>query len=174
MGQKFSKMSFLSSVVCWPSSIFELMIKIEFPEPAFSIKTENGKEYILDTIRKKWVLLTPEEWVRQNFIQYLVQVKKYPATLIAVEKELQLGELKKRFDILVYNSSHEPWMMVECKEMKVRLDETVLQQLLRYTISIPVPYLVITNGLFCFGYKKKIEGLQEISELPEGSALLDK
>lgn len=142
------------------------MIKIEFPEPAFSIKTENEKEYILDTIRKKWILLTPEEWVRQNFIQYLVQVKKYSGTLIAVEKELQLGELKKRFDILVYDSSHKPWMMIECKEMKVQLDENVLQQLLRYNISIPVPYLVITNGEYCYGYKKGRGGLEEISELP--------
>lgn len=166
MGQNFSKMYLLSSVVCCPSSIFEPMIKIEFPEPAFSIKTENGKEYILDTIRKKWILLTPEEWVRQNFIQYLVQVKKYPAALIAVEKELQLGELKKRFDVLVYDSNHEPWMMIECKEMKVKLDENVLQQLLRYNISIPVPYLIITNGEYCYGYQKLAGKLEEISELP--------
>lgn len=142
------------------------MIKIEFPAPAFSIKTENRKEYILDTIRKKWILLTPEEWVRQNFIQYLVQVKKYPATLIAVEKELQLGELKKRFDILVYDDQHQPWMMIECKEMKVKLDENVLQQLLRYNISIPVPYLVITNGEYCYGYKKTGQNLLEIDQLP--------
>lgn len=142
------------------------MIKIEFPEPAFSIKTENGKEYILDTIRKKWILLTPEEWVRQNFIQYLVQVKKYPAALIAVEKELQLGELKKRFDILVYDNRHEPWMMIECKEIKVRLDEKVLRQVLRYNISIPVPYLVITNGEYCYGYKRATGKLEEIHEIP--------
>ena len=142
------------------------MIKIEFPEPAFSIKTERGKDYILDLIRKKWILLTPEEWVRQNFIQYLVQVKKYPPTLIAVEKELQLGELRKRFDILVYGTNHEPWMMIECKESKVKLDENVLQQLLRYNISIPVPYLIITNGEYCIGYKKEDGKLEEINEMP--------
>ena len=75
------------------------MIIVNYPEPAFRIKQEEGKDYIFDTIRKRWLLLTPEEWVRQNFIQYLVQVKGYPLSLIAVEKELRLGELKKRFDL---------------------------------------------------------------------------
>ena len=87
---------------------------INYPEPAFRIKTGNGKDFIFDLLRKKWVVLTPEEWVRQNFIQYLLQVKNYSAALIAIEKEIKLGELKKRFDILVYDSKHQPWMMIEC------------------------------------------------------------
>lgn len=74
---------------------------INFPEPGFRIKKEEGREYIFDALRKKWVALTPEEWVRQNFVQYLLQVKNYPASLIALEKEIKLGELKKRFDILI-------------------------------------------------------------------------
>ena len=78
------------------------MLVINYPEPNFRIKTEDGKEYIFDSFRKKWLLLTPEEWVRQNFVQYLTQVMHYPASLVALEKEIWLGELKKRFDILVY------------------------------------------------------------------------
>jgi hypothetical protein len=142
------------------------MIKIDYPTPAFRIKKENDKEYIFDALRKKWLLLTPEEWVRQNFIQYLLQVKKYPSTLIAVEKEISLGELKKRFDILVYDNNHQPWMMIECKAAEVKLDETVLQQVLRYNMSIPVEYIIITNGNATFGWERS-EGLQELAKLPE-------
>ncbi len=143
------------------------MIKIEYPEPSFRIKKENDKEYIFDALRKKWLLLTPEEWVRQNFIQYLIQVKNYPASLIALEKEIMLGELKKRFDILVYDKNHEPWMMIECKAAEIKLDETVLQQVLRYNMSVPVSFLVITNGNNCFAWGKRGEALQILSVLPD-------
>lgn len=142
------------------------MIKVSYPDPSFRIKEEDGKEYIFDAIRKKWILLTPEEWVRQNFINYLITEKKYPATLIGVEKEIQLGELRKRFDILVYDITHQPWLMVECKAMDVPLDETVLQQLLRYNISLPVQYLVITNGQSCFAWHRNESTIEIINSLP--------
>ncbi|MDI9363952.1 MAG: type I restriction enzyme HsdR N-terminal domain-containing protein [Flavobacterium sp.] len=128
------------------------MIKIAYPAFNFKIKGEVGKEVIFDEIRKQWVKLTPEEWVRQNTIQYLLQSLHYPTSLIAVEKELKLGELKKRFDILVYNRQHQPWLMIECKAMDVALTESVLQQVLRYNMAIPVAYLFITNGLSIFGW----------------------
>ena len=142
------------------------MINIRYPEPAFRIKKENGKEFIFDPLRKKWLVLTPEEWVRQNFLQYLLQVKKYPAALIAVEKEILLGELKKRFDILVYNKEYQPWMMVECKAMEIKLDEMVLEQVLRYNISVPVEFMVITNGNLVYAWQKKDDELILINELP--------
>lgn len=145
------------------------MIKIEYPSHQFKIKGEKGKELIFDSLRKVWVRLTPEEWVRQNFLQYIVQVKHYPPSLIAVEKEMLLGELKKRFDILVYDANHRPWMMIECKAMDISIDEKVLNQVLRYNISIPVPFLVITNGKFMVGFHRKNTGLELISELPEVS-----
>ncbi|MBL0355858.1 MAG: type I restriction enzyme HsdR N-terminal domain-containing protein [Chitinophagaceae bacterium] len=128
------------------------MIKIEYPPYQPKIKTEAGKEFIFDEVRKKWVMLTPEEWVRQNFLQYLIQVKKYPAALIAVEKEIGTADLKKRFDIVVYDGNHQPFMIVECKEMSVALDKKVLDQVLRYNISLQVPYLVITNGSYCYAF----------------------
>ncbi|MEJ7767536.1 MAG: type I restriction enzyme HsdR N-terminal domain-containing protein [Chitinophagaceae bacterium] len=142
------------------------MIKIEYPPHHFKIRDVNGKEIIFDAIRRAWVRLTPEEWVRQNFLQYLVQVKHYPSSLIAIEKEMLLGEMKKRFDILVYNTSHQPWMMIECKAMEIPLNEKVLHQVLNYNISIPVPYLVITNGRFMAGFHRNTTGLEMINELP--------
>lgn len=141
------------------------MIIVNYPEPAFRIKQEEGKDYLFDTIRKRWLLLTPEEWVRQNFIQYLVQVKSYPLSLIAVEKELRLGELKKRFDILVYDNNHQPWLMVECKAPEIKLTESVLQQALRYNISVPVKYILITNGNETMGWEKG-ESLELLNEIP--------
>jgi hypothetical protein len=142
------------------------MLVINYPEPDFRIKTEAGKEFIFDSLRKKWLLLTPEEWVRQNFIQYLIKEKKYPSSLIALEKEIQLGELKKRFDILVYDNNHQPWMMIECKAGEIKLDDAVLQQVLRYNISVPVQFIVITNGSFTYAWQKESNGLQIINEIP--------
>ena len=143
------------------------MLIIHIPEPEFRIKKEEGKEFIFDALRKKWLLLTPEEWVRQNFIQYLVKIKKHPASLIAIEKEIQLGELKKRFDILVYDKNHQPWMMIECKAGEVKLDDTVLQQVLRYNISVPVEFIVITNGKITYAWQKKDNNLNEMNELSD-------
>src|SRR5215213_109647 len=122
------------------------MIVVQYPEPQFRMKNESGKHYIFDPIRKVWLLLTEEEWVRQNFVNYLVTQLHYPSTVIALEKHISLNDLKKRFDILVYDKEHQPWMLVECKEPKVNLNEEVLQQVLRYNISVPVEYIVITNG----------------------------
>lgn len=127
------------------------MIKINYPAFDFRIKDENGKEWIFDTFRKQWIRLTPEEWVRQNMLQYLVQVKQYPASLIAIEKEIALGELRKRFDILVYKNSR-PWMVIECKEMNIPLNESVLKQVLTYNISLQTEFLIITNGTATYGF----------------------
>lgn len=142
------------------------MVVINYPEPAFRMKKEDGKEFIFDSLRKKWILLTPEEWVRQNFIQYLVLVKGYSPSLIAVEKEMKLGELKKRFDVLVYDNHHRPWLMIECKAAEVKLDAAVLEQVLRYNISIPVEYLIITNGAHTYAWQRKEQGLSLIDDIP--------
>jgi hypothetical protein len=142
------------------------MLVINYPEPGFRIKKENDKDMLFDPLRKKWLLLTPEEWVRQNFVQYLIQVKDYPASLIALEKEIWLGELKKRFDILIYNKDHQPWMIVECKSGYIALNDETLQQALRYNISVPVEFLLITNGHYSFGWQKRDGLLHNISEVP--------
>ena len=142
------------------------MIQVRYPEPEFRRKVEQGKEQIFCIIRKRWLLLTEEEWVRQNFVSFLIHIAGYPASFIAVEKELQLHELKKRFDILVYDAAHQPWMLVECKEAAQPLNEQVLLQVLGYNLSIPVSYLVITNGSHTLGWKN-IEGkLLQLDTLP--------
>ena len=143
------------------------MIKIEYPLYQPKIKVETGKEFIFDEFRKRWVILTPEEWVRQNFLQYLTQTKKYPASLIAIEKEIKLGELKMRFDIVVYDGNTKPWMIVECKEMNVKLDTSVLDQVLRYNTTLNVPYLVITNGSYCMALHLMENMMQPMDALPE-------
>lgn len=142
------------------------MLSIQYPEPEFRIKSESGQEFIFDALRKKWLLLTPEEWVRQNFIQYLVKVLNYPPALIAVEKEIWLGELKKRFDILIYNNEHRPWMLIECKSADIALTEDTLQQVLRYNMTVPVPFIIITNGNTSYGWRKDPDELKLINSLP--------
>ena len=141
------------------------MIKIEYPEPKFRTKLENGKQWIFDEFRKRWIQITPEEWVRQNFLQWLLQTNGIPASLIAVEKEINVGELRKRCDIVVYKSSN-PWMIVECKEMEVKLDEAVIKQILNYNISLRVQYLVITNGSDTFAFELKNGDIQMLQEIP--------
>lgn len=142
------------------------MINISYPDEPFQTKKMDSRDYIFDNLRKKWLLLTPEEWVRQNFIRYLVLVMNYPASLIAVEKEIRLGELRKRFDILVYNSDHQPWMIVECKGKHIPLTETVIGQVLRYNMSVPVSYLVITNGDYTYGWERRDGDAQLLDDLP--------
>lgn len=142
------------------------MIDVLYPEPEFRMKKEGAKTYIFDPIRKAWLLLTEEEWVRQNFVAYLIKERGYPSSLIALEKELLLNGLKKRFDVLVYDNQHQPWMMIECKAPEVALSEAVLQQALRYNMSIPVSYIIITNGNHTLGWKKEEGALELISALP--------
>ncbi len=141
------------------------MLKIAYPEQNFKMKEEDNKEMIFDEFRKLWVRLTPEEWVRQNFLQYLLQVKNYPASLIAVETEIKLNDLRKRCDIIVYKES-KPWMIVECKEMNEPLNESVLQQVLRYNISIPSVYIVITNGSYTNAWLLNEGKAEQLNELP--------
>lgn len=142
------------------------MITVQFPEPSFKLKKEGEKRYIFDSIRRTWILLTEEEWVRQNFVAYLIKTLGYPETLIALEKEISLNGLKKRFDILVYNREHQPWLLVECKAPTVVLTENVLQQALRYNLSVPVGFIVITNGTNTTAWEKKDGMLHLLQSLP--------
>ena len=143
------------------------MIPITYPPPEFSMKQSEGKDWLFDPIRKKWVIITPEEWVRQNFIQYLVKTLQYPAACIAVEKGFQLGELQKRVDILVYHQ-HTPWMLIECKEPNIPLNDKTLQQILAYQVAIPCSYIVVTNGNNTIGFALDAAGkASSILQLPE-------
>jgi hypothetical protein len=142
------------------------MISINYPEYPFKIQKEAGKDQIFDPLRKSWVVLTPEEWVRQNFIQYLIQVKNYPSTLIAIEKTIQLGELKKRFDIIVYKNDN-PWLLIECKEANVPITVKTLEQILQYQQVVEADYLVMTNGHTTYGAKIETGKLHYLQSLPD-------
>ncbi|MGN6533697.1 MAG: type I restriction enzyme HsdR N-terminal domain-containing protein [Ginsengibacter sp.] len=143
------------------------MIKIEFPKRQIKIEQRDGVNEIFDIIRKKWLILSPEEWVRQNILDYLLISKKYPASLISVEKEIKLGELKKRCDIVVYDRQANPWMIIECKEMNVSLSQKTMEQILRYHITLPAKYLIITNGIYSFGFMKKDGTFSETNVFPD-------
>jgi hypothetical protein len=144
---------------------FATVIKLAYPSIKPSIKQENGKEYIRCICRKKWVVLTPEEWVRQNFILYLSEVLQYPVSLMAVEKSLVLGDIGKRFDIVVFKKE-QPWMLVECKEMNVPITERTFHQMLRYNISLQAAVFVLTNGTACFAFEKRGDALQPLNDFP--------
>lgn len=141
------------------------MIHISYPEPDFQMRMQDEKEWIFDALRKKWVRLTPEEWVRQNMLRFLTGTLSYPATLIAVEKEIRIGELRKRFDILVYRNA-DPWMIIECKEWNTPLSEIVLKQALTYHIALPAPYLVISNGPDTCVFHLSQQQFTELSAFP--------
>ena len=142
------------------------MIILNYPAYPFKIQLVEGKDQIFDPLRKSWIILTPEEWVRQNILQYLVQTCKYPASLIAVEKTIHLGELKKRFDIVVYKND-TPWMIIECKEAQVEISEKTMHQILQYQQVLTASYLIMTNGHRTFGAKIASGKLQALQSFPE-------
>jgi hypothetical protein len=124
--------------------------QLNLPEYSFSIRGKEGDEQIFDIIRKKYVKLTDEEWVRQNFIRYLVNEGRYPPGLIGVEVFFTLNNTRKRVDILVHNRKGAPVMIVECKSPAVQIDDTVFEQIATYNMAYKVQYLVVTNGLHHF------------------------
>lgn len=109
-------------------------------------QNEAGKPEVWDILRKKWVMLTPEEHVRQALIHYLISECRYPAGLIAIERQISYGTLKKRFDIVVFSQDRTPWMLIECKAPGIPISEGVFQQLLQYHASIPCRFWVLSNG----------------------------
>lgn len=142
------------------------MVRINYPTHDFRIQEKDGTETIFDEFRKRWVTLTPEEWVRQNTLQYLTQIKQYPPSLIAIEKEIWLSDIKKRFDILVYRNSR-PWMVIECKEMNVPISEQVLRQALQYNIALKTQFLVITNGVNIYVFFLEEGNAEMMDAFPE-------
>ena len=141
------------------------MILVDFPSYEFKVQSIGGKDQIFVPCRKKWVVLTPEEWVRQNMLQYLIQVCKYPIELIAIEKTIQLGSLNKRFDILVYQET-TPWMIIECKEAKTTLNDKTILQLLQYQQVLDARFLIASNGPTTIGAEIKMGNLHMLHQFP--------
>ncbi|MBL7889467.1 MAG: type I restriction enzyme HsdR N-terminal domain-containing protein [Bacteroidia bacterium] len=123
------------------------MRALNLPAYSFKLKESSGKVQILDELRKKYVVLTPEEWVRQHIVQYLIQEKKYPASLIAIEIGLKYNQLQKRADVLVYDRQGAPFLLVECKAPEVKITQDVFHQIAVYNMTFKVKYLLVTNGM---------------------------
>ncbi len=128
------------------------MVLLNLPQVKFRIKSKENKQFIFDIIRKKYVVLTPEEWVRQHVIHYLITEKGTPKSLIAVEKQLTINTLIKRFDILVFNTKGLPQLIIECKAPSIKITQDTFDQIARYNLKLNAEFLMVTNGLqhyFC-------------------------
>ena len=123
------------------------MIKLNLPAFDCVVKKEEGKIFILDQIRKKYLVLTPEEWVRQHFINYLITELKYPKALMKIEGGLTFNKLSKRSDIVVFNRDGQPWMIVECKSPTQKLSRSTVHQASVYNHTLKARYLTVTNGM---------------------------
>lgn len=147
------------------------LVPLHLPSFPFKIIEKEGKYFVFDQLRKKEVILTPEEWVRQHFVQFLIHQKNYPKSLISLEKGLQLNELKKRTDILVFTNEGIPHVLVECKAPSVKITQAVFDQVARYNMKYKVKYLVVTNGLthYCCEMDYECESYRFLEELPSNS-----
>ena len=126
------------------------MQPLNLPTYSFKIKSSENKYFIFDIIRKKYMVLTPEEWVRQHFVHYLISAKNYPISLIAVEKKVTVNKLTKRTDILVFNAKGTPHIIVECKAPSIKITQDAFDQIARYNLKLEANYLIVTNGLTHF------------------------
>lgn len=128
------------------------MQKLNLPSYTFKLKSNENKTLIFDILRKKNIVLTPEEWVRQHFVHLLIKEKNYPTSLIAVEKQLIINNLKKRTDIVVFSPNGTPNIIVECKAPHIKITQDTFDQIARYNLKLDADYLIVTNGLqhfFC-------------------------
>jgi hypothetical protein len=128
------------------------MQKLNFQLYNFRFKNSENKVSIFDEIRKKFIILTPEEWVRQHVVQFLLEDKKYPKSLINVEKVLKVNGLRKRYDVVVFNPDGSIYILIECKAPEIKIAQTTFDQIARYNMTMDAQYLMVTNGLnhyFC-------------------------
>lgn len=142
---------------------------LNFPSFEFRIERISGKLMIFDVLRKKMVVLTPEEWVRQHVLRYLIEIRKYPRTMIKVESGLRYNTMLKRTDILVYDQKGNPFLVIECKSPDSKLDDKVLHQVAAYSRSLAVRYIGISNGLKHYFWSVDQEGRETLplSDFPE-------
>jgi hypothetical protein len=143
-----------------------MKLNITIPEYSFRFRKKGNDKYIFDIHRKKFVRFTPEEWTRQRFIRFLVETHNYPASLITIEKGLEVSARSRRTDIVVYSRQAKPWMLIECKSPVVALNKSVLEQAELYHSTLNVNYLVVTNGLIHFAFAIHDRELVSITSLP--------
>lgn len=143
-------------------------MELSLPAYDYKVKKQNGQVLIYDVIRKKYVILTPEEWVRQHFVHFLLEQKNYPSASIAIEKEINLYGLKRRFDIVCFGKDAVPFLIVECKAPTVSLSQIVFDQVFGYNLVLAARYVAITNGInhFC-GYVDDKNQFCFLSDIPD-------
>lgn len=145
------------------------MEKLNLPEYEFKTRQlTGGTVEIFDPVRKKYLKLTPEEWVRQNFIQYLVNEKDFPQSLVLIEKGLTINRMKKRFDAVVYSKQGQPVVLIEFKSTKVNIDQKVFEQIASYNLQLKVKYLIVSNGLkhYCCSVDHLSKEIKFLAEIP--------
>lgn len=149
------------------------MIQLNLPSYPFKTRMVGLKQEIFDTVRKRYVALSPEEWVRQHFVQYLIASFGVPASLIVVEKSLVLNNMKKRADVLIYNNKGNPLMIVECKAPDVKISQKTFDQIARYNMVFKVQFLLVTNGLehFCCLVDFEKQGYSFLNKIPDYSEM---
>ena len=147
------------------------MQKLSFPSYSFRFKNSENKVAIFDEIRKKFILLTPEEWVRQHVVQFLLQDKKYPKSYINVEKVIKINNLSKRYDGVVFQPNGEIFLLIECKAPEVPITQNTFDQIARYNLVLKAKYLMVTNGLNHYFCQMDFENEKYVflKELPEYS-----
>jgi hypothetical protein len=146
------------------------MQELNFPKYDFTITRDAKGDYIYDIIRKKNVKLTPEEWVRQHLVHYFIFNCNYPQSLIGVEKQIKVGNMLKRFDVVVFNRNAKALLLAECKAPDIEITEDTFDQAARYNLALSADYFVITNGIDTFSCKidydyKKYSFLSEFPNL---------
>ncbi|MEX0361223.1 MAG: type I restriction enzyme HsdR N-terminal domain-containing protein [Allomuricauda sp.] len=147
------------------------MQPLDFPSYPFRLKSSEKGLQIFDIIRKKFVFLQPEEWVRQHVVHFLVETKKYPKSLINVEKQLVVNQLKKRYDVVVFQPNGSIYLLVECKAPEVTIDQTTFDQIARYNLQLQAKYLMVTNGQNHYYCKMDLESekYKFLKEIPDFS-----
>ena len=145
------------------------MQQLDFPRYEFRFKSSENKISVFDEIRKKFVILTPEEWVRQHVIQFLIQDKKYPKSHINVEKEIKVNNTSKRYDVVVFNRDGSIFLIVECKAPSIVISQETFDQIARYNLSLKADFLMVTNGLKHYYCQMDFENEKYIflHEIPE-------
>lgn len=142
------------------------MQQLNFPAYNFRFKNSKNKVSIFDEIRKKFILLTPEEWVRQHVVRYLLEDKKYPLSLINVEKELKINDLKKRYDVVVFKNDGTINVLVECKAPAVQITQITFDQIARYNLQLKADFLMVTNGFSHYYCSTDDNSYQFLEEIP--------
>ena len=147
----------------------DFIVQLNFPPTQLDLSRKSGKVFVKCLIRRKEILLTPEEWVRQHIIAHLINDLNYPQTLIGVEKAIQYNGLTKRWDIVVFDSDFKPYLLVECKAPNIKLGTNTLQQALSYQHQLNCELIVISNGLETHTWQlnKEKQSLEKLEGIPE-------